>query len=337
MGSMKTIQLIKFTTPADAVACVDVADPAPPQPGHVVARIEAFPINPADLYLCEGAYATRPPLPATLGAEGVGLIEAVGDGVTNVAAGDRVMFRDRDNWTEKKSTAAENVVKLPDRFQGAISQDLILQAAMLKVNPATALLMMRDFVKPEPGDWLLQNAGNSAVGVLINRLAAAEGWRVANIVRSEAAAQKVRDANDDAAVVLDGGDLAARVAAATGDGRVRLGIDALAGDHCMRMADSLSEAATLVCTYGRLSGEPCRIEANNLIFRGLVATGFWLGPALAKRPLTEVADIYKQLANAIADGDLTTDIEATYPITDIRAAVTHAKQGGRSGKILVVP
>ena len=257
----------------------------------------------------------RPELPATLGAEGVGVLEAVGDDVGGLQAGDRVIFRDRDNWVQRKTVAARDVIKLPASFQGDIPQDLGLQAAMLKVNPAPA--------------------ANSAVGILINRLARSNGWNVANIVRSEAAADKVRAAGG-AAIAIDGSDLSEQVSAATNAGRICLGIDALAGDHCLRMADALSEGATLV-TYGRLSGEPCRIEPNNLIFRGLMATGFWLGPALARRTNDEVIALYAELAEAIASGELATDIEATYPIEAIKDAAAHAKRGGRSGKVLVTP
>ena len=68
---MKIAQLTRFGPPEDGLVCTEVAETEAPAHGEVVARVEAFPINPADLYQCEGVYAVRPELPATLGAEGV--------------------------------------------------------------------------------------------------------------------------------------------------------------------------------------------------------------------------------------------------------------------------
>ena len=144
-----------------------------------------------------------------------------------------------DHMVEIGPGQAALTLKLLERLDSLdvieIDRDLVLQAAMLKVNPATALLLMRDFITPESDDWLLQNAANSAVGILINRLAAANGWQVANIVRSDVAAEKVKAAGGRA-VVIDGPDLVAQVREATSGGRVRLGIDALLFDEVKEYA-----------------------------------------------------------------------------------------------------
>ncbi|MGI9424702.1 MAG: alcohol dehydrogenase catalytic domain-containing protein, partial [Hyphomicrobiaceae bacterium] len=114
---MKIAQLTKFGPPHEGLACVEIDDPDAPAQDEVLARVEAFPINPADLYQCEGVYAIRPELPATLGAEGVGVIAAVGSAVDSLHVGDRVIFRDRDNWVQRKTVMAKDVIKLPGVFQ----------------------------------------------------------------------------------------------------------------------------------------------------------------------------------------------------------------------------
>ena len=86
---MKQVRFGAFGTPEDVAECVEVDDVGAPGPEEVVIEIQAFPINPADLLTITGAYAVRPRLPATLGAESVGRISAVGSEVTQVAAGDR--------------------------------------------------------------------------------------------------------------------------------------------------------------------------------------------------------------------------------------------------------
>jgi len=84
-----------------------------PGPGQVNIKVEAGPINPAELLLIEGKYASRPPLPARLGIEGVVTITAVGEGVNELAIGDRVMSLGRTNWAEEIQVSSGAVVKVP--------------------------------------------------------------------------------------------------------------------------------------------------------------------------------------------------------------------------------
>ncbi|MEZ5910435.1 MAG: zinc-dependent alcohol dehydrogenase family protein [Hyphomicrobiaceae bacterium] len=332
---MKVIEIVRYGAPEEACDCVEAPDLPAPGAGEIVADVEAFPLNPADLHTLAGNYAVRPPLPARLGAEAVGRISAVGPDVAGLAVGDRVIFRCRENWASRRHVKAGDVLRLPAALQGDVPADLVLQAAMLKVNPATALLMLRNYVTPAAGEWVIQNAANSAVGTHLARMAAAEGWRTINVVRSDAAAEVVRAAGGDA-VVRDGPDLAAAVAKVAGGARIALGIDALAGAHTGRLADCLSDGATLV-NYGRLTDKECHVEARHFIYRGLALTGFWLSPALVRIGPAATAALYADLAGRIASGALRAPVEATYPIERIREAVAHAHRGGRAGKILVTP
>ncbi|HUS95707.1 MAG TPA: zinc-dependent alcohol dehydrogenase family protein [Hyphomicrobiaceae bacterium] len=342
---MKVAQLQTFDVPEKAVFCTDVPDPPAPGPNQITADIEAFPLNPADLHQCEGTYAVRPDLPALIGAEAVGRVREVGANVTTLAAGDRIIFRNRENWVQRKTVDVSDTIRLPDAFQVHkgqanmdqvdIGRDLILQAAMLKVNPATALMMLRDYVQPEPGDYVIHNAANSAVGVHIVKMAERNGWRTLNVVRSDAAEKAVRAAGGD--IVLRDTDELPDAVAEAADGRpVRLGIDSVGGESSRRLASSLSENATLV-TFGRISGQPMQLDSRNLIFRGLTVRGFWLSGGLANRSACEIEALYRELAEDIAAGRLHTAIEATYPISEIKQALAHARRSNRSGKIVVVP
>ena len=87
---MKTLQLSSFGAPTDVVELAEV-DPAEPGRGQLAVSIEAAPINPSDLMLIRGVYGARPELPAALGAEGVGRVIAVGDGVDRARLGTRVL------------------------------------------------------------------------------------------------------------------------------------------------------------------------------------------------------------------------------------------------------
>ncbi|MGI9491581.1 MAG: zinc-dependent alcohol dehydrogenase family protein [Geminicoccaceae bacterium] len=325
---MKQVQFTAFGVPKDVTVCVDVSDVGAPDDGDVVVDIDAFPINPADLLTISGGYAIKPDLPATLGAEGTGRITAIGGGVTDLEIGDQVIMLGRENWCQRRRVPAETVVKVPREAD-------VLQLAMLKVNPATASLMLQNYVQLKPGDWLIQDAANSGVGVSLIKLAKMDGVRTVNVVRRPELIDVLKGHGADV-VVVDGDDLAERVIAAVGQEPIKLAIDAVGGSQITRLADCLAEGGTVV-NYGLLSGEPCQIRADQTIFKGITLTGFWLQKALTSMARSDAQKLYQDLSARVLSGDLHVEIEATYPIEQIKEAVNHAGRSGRGGKILVLP
>ena len=130
--------------------------------GEVLVRMKAAPINPADINFVQGVYGLKPVLPhSRAGLEGCGVVqESRAEGFRE---GDEViLLRGVGSWSEYVAVPSVNVMKLPVKVDP-------VQAAMLKVNPLTALRMLEGFVSLEPGDWLVQNAANSGVeGALFN-------------------------------------------------------------------------------------------------------------------------------------------------------------------------
>ncbi len=325
---MKVVRFASFGIPHLVAECVEMPDLGPPAEDEVIVDVEAFPINPADLLTLSGRYAVKPPLPATPGAEGVGRVAAAGSAVSHVRPGARVLLLSRENWTEQRKVKAEQVLKLPEAVD-------VLQLAMLKVNPATALLMLREYVELTPGDWVIQDAANSGVGANLIRLAKSGGIKTVNVVRREALIEPMRAIGADI-VVLDGDDLARRVKTQTHGAEIRLAIDAIAGDICLRLADCLVDGGVIV-NYGMLSGRPCVLAPEQLVFKGITLTGFWLATRLNRMSYEKKAALYADLAQRAADGSLHVNIEAVYPIDDIKTALEHAEREGRDGKILVTP
>jgi mitochondrial enoyl-[acyl-carrier protein] reductase / trans-2-enoyl-CoA reductase len=324
---MKQVQFTAVGVPHEVAACVDVQDVGPPADGEVVVDVEAFPINPADLLTITGNYAIRPPLPATLGAEAVGRVSALGAGVDSLVVGDRVIMLARENWCQQRRVPAAQVLKVPAAAD-------VLQMAMLKVNPATAALMLKRYVLLGPGDWIIQDAANSGVGTNLIRLAKAGGMHSVNVVRRQSLVAPLQAIGAEV-VVVDGEDLVERVRAAS-TGPIRLAIDAVGGEAVMRLADCLAEGGTVV-NYGLLSGRPCMLGAHQTIFKGITLTGFWLQKALTSMARPDLEKLYAELAARTVDGTLEVPVEATYPIEQIEAALEHAGREGRSGKILVTP
>jgi NADPH:quinone reductase-like Zn-dependent oxidoreductase len=326
---MKQVLLERYGSPAEVVRCLDVPDVGAPAAGEVVFDVLAFPINPADLSMCRGTYRLRPPLPAGIGAECVGRVTAVGAGVAHVKPGDRVINLQRENWTQRRRVRGDDVVPVP----AGLDDDL--QAAMLRINPPTARLLLSDVVSLGRGDWIIQNVANSAVGRFVISLARARGVRTVNVVRRESLFAELGALGADVCVV-DGPDLAEAVRARTGGASIRLGLDAVSGRATARISACVGEGG-VVCHYGSMSGEDPVMPRGKLVGDGQTLVGFILGRALATRSLAQVRAIYAELGQQVRQGLLTAPVEAIYAIEDIRAAVAHAERGERAGKILVAP
>jgi trans-2-enoyl-CoA reductase len=325
---MKQVLIDRYGTPWDVARCADVPDVGAPAADEVVFDVLAFPINPADMWFCRGSYRLKPPLPATPGAECVGRVTAVGAAVTHVKPGDLVINLQRENWAERRKVKADDAIPLPAGID-------LKQAAMVRINPPTALLMLSDFVDLKPGDWVIQNVANSAVGRLLIVLAKRRGLRTVNVVRRAELEGELRGLGADI-VLVDGDDLASRVVEATGDARIVLGIEAIGGSATGRIVESVSTDGTVV-HYGSMSGEDPRAGRSNFIYRGVKLTGFMLGRFLARRSPAEIRAIYADLAGQVMAGKLHAPVDTVYPIEKIKEALAHADKGGRNGKILVSP
>jgi len=325
---MKQVLIESYGTPWEVARCADVPDVGAPAADEVVFDVLAFPINPADMWFCRGSYRLKPPLPATPGAECVGRVTAVGASVKHVKAGDLVINLQRENWAQRRKVKGDDAIPLPAGID-------LRQAAMVRINPPTAQLMLSDFVDLKGGDWVIQNVANSAVGRLLIVLAHQRGLRTVNVVRRPELANELKQLGADL-VIVDGDDLAARVARETGSASIMLGVEAIGGAATGRIAECVGTDGTVV-HYGSMSGEDPRAGRSNFIYRGVKLTGFMLGRFLAKRSPQKIREIYADLAGQVMAGKLSAQVDTVYPIDKIKDALAHADKGGRSGKILVSP
>ncbi len=325
---MKSAQLTAIGPAETVVHCIDVLDPGAPGEGEVLVEVVACSINPADILMFEGHYASIPETPCAVGIEGAGRVLAVGTGVTNLKIGDKVMSLGRANWMQQLRGKADTFVRLPAEVD-------LAQAAMLKVNVATAHLMLTRYVSLSKGDWVIQDAANSGVGVDLIRLAHADGIRTVNVVRSGKLIEPLKRLGADV-VVVDGPGLADRVSKESGGAQIRLGIDAVGGPAIGRLTECVSEGGTVV-NYGLLSGKPCEIDASHFVFRDITLTGFWLARLMRGMRIEEIQAMYEHLGRRLVDGTIHVDIEASYKLERIADALAHAKREGRGGKVQLRP
>ncbi len=326
---MNTLQFSNFGDPATELECVESETPLPtPASGQVRLRVRFSPIHPSDINLIQGTYGIRPELPAIPGGEASAIVDAIADDVTGLQLGDAVILRTRIGaWRDFAIVDAADCFRLPAGID-------LAQASMLLINPATAWRMLSDFEDLQPGDWLLQNAANSAVGRSVIQLARARGVRTLNLVRRPELIDELRTVGADA-VLIDSGDreLGRQVAEITGDRPPRLALNAVGGDSALRLMDWLAPSGVHV-TYGAMGLRPLKVPNRFLIFKNLQLRGFWLTEWQKTAPATEVDVMLKTLAKHMAKGELAIPIAKIFPPKDCAAALRAANSDHRNGKIL---
>jgi trans-2-enoyl-CoA reductase len=311
--------------PVEVLRIVELPWPKPAA-NEVVVKMKAAPINPADLNAIEGKYPVRPALPATPGMEGAGVVVEVGSAVRNLAVGTLVLLpHGLGTWREAGAVAAEKLVTVPEGIEP-------IQAAMLKVNPITAWRMLHDFVSLQPGDWVIQNAANSASGRAAIQIARKCGYRTVNVVRRAELIGELR-AEGGNVVLVDGENLRDEVAAATKRAPIRLALNAVGGANALRVAKTLASEGTMV-TYGAMSLQPLCIPNGMFIFKNLRFTGFWVNKWYEAATPQQRAETFEPLFEMAQRGLLRAKVEKTYPLTEAKAALTHASQNKRGGKIV---
>ena len=321
---MHNVQINAFGKPWEVVETVSLPDPGAPGAGEIVVDMEFSPINPSDLVLIRGLYGVKPKLPAPVGSEGVVRIAKIGSGVTGIKEGDRVLFpRGASTWLTRAKVKAEGLFALPDRADPQ-------QLSMLMVNPPTAYLLLTEYVSLKKGDWVLQTAGNSGVGRAVIAIAKQMGVHTVSIVRRPELVDELKKLGADV-VLVEGPDLAKRVREATDKAKIMLALDCVGGPGLMAVNDCLANGGTLVA-FGVMSGGPGLFFTAPNIFRDLTLKGFWLLNWFNKNPTERVVEVQKKMAGWIADGTLFTPIEATYPLSESAAALSHSAKG--TGKIL---
>ncbi|MEA3187257.1 MAG: hypothetical protein QOD99_1087 [Chthoniobacter sp.] len=326
MQNFKAVTYDRHGPPSEVLQVREMSVAAP-QPGQVLIRMRTAPINPVDLNVIEGKYPVRPPLPAVGGVEGVGEIAAVGAEVADWRIGDRVLVpHEFGSWRERGVASAAGLIAVPSGLS-------IEQAAMLKINPPTAWRMLHDFVELKSGDWILQNAGNSAVGRAVIQIARACGWRTVNVVRRAELVEELLGEGGDV-VLLDEENLPKQVAEATGRAEIRLAFNAVGGDSAVRLANALAPGGTLV-TYGAMGRQPLKIPNGLLIFKDLRWRGFWITEWYRTATQESVKTMFNELLPLVANGLLHAKVEKSYAIADALAGVEHAQRSRRSGKILL--
>lgn len=324
---MRAVSFSRFGRASEVAELVDVPEPGAPGAGQVLIEVQVAPINPSDLLHFAGRYAAPASLPSFVGGGVLGRVEAVGPEVAHLQVGDRVVVlnTERSAWRERFIWPAAGLIALPAADPVAL--------ALLVPNPPTAMLMLERFGDLREGDWVIQNAANSSVGVSLIQIARSKGLQTVNLVRREDLVDTLLGFGANL-VLIDGPDLRERVVQATRGAKIKVAIDAVAGGATRRLAACLADGGVVV-NYGLISGKPCEIDSADVLFRDVTLKGFWYTAWLSHARPAEVSNLFERLVGMLLAGTLRVPVEAVYPIGKLNEALAHAQREGRLGKVVL--
>ena len=321
-----------FGEAADVLKIIQ-APLGPVAPDGARVRTLFAPINPADFLRMRGDFGFPFGGDFTLGGEACGRVLEVGSDVPadQLKAGDLVVLPFGNTWAEEQVLPADKCVSVnPDADPR--------QVAFLGINGITPELLL-ETTDLQEGDWMIQNAANGAVGQLVIKAAQARGIRTCNVVRSERGKAVLAGVVGDGDVIVVGsqGDLKARVAAATGNATIKLGLDAISGEGAGALLSCLGFGGHLTC-YGLLSGQPLTLPAGKVAFGGVTVGGFSRFRVLQKIGIVDARKRLRALADKVVQGEIAVEVAQVYDFgapEELYKAMAHAEQKGRGGKILL--
>ena len=325
---MQSVRFHEFGNPLEVLRVEDVQRPEPGA-GQVLVRMRARPINPSDLLTVRGLYGALPVPPATPGLEGTGEVAALGEGVTHLRAGQRVIpLGVAGTWQEFIVAPAAQLIPVPD----AVNDQT---AAQFVVNPLTAWIMTVEELDLQPDEWLLQTAAGSTLGRVVLQIAKQHGFKTINVVRRREQVEELKALGADEVICSDEEDIPERVREITGKEGLRKAIDAVGGETGAAVVRALGRGGVML-VYGLLSGRPMPVDGGRMIFASTTVRGFWLGDWMRSAPPERQQAVTAEMLRSMATQEIVPPVEAEYPLSEILAAVEHSERPGRSGKVLLV-
>lgn len=325
---MRAVTHPVFGEPADVLETTELPDPTPGA-GEVRVRLLASPIHNHDLWTIRGTYGFKPELPARSGTEAVGVVEELGEGVENLQVGQRVATGGTFGvWAEQFIARAATLIPVPE----GLPDD---QAAQLVSMPFSAISLI-DFLDVKPGDWIVQNAANGAVGRMVAQMGRARGLNILGLVRRSAAVTELAEQGIDRVVAVDTDDWRDKVAEITGGAPIIAGVDSVGGESSGHVLSLLGENATLV-VFGAMDAPVMQLASGPVIFRHITIKGFWGSKVSTEMDAAKRGRLFGELAQHLSSGVLTLPVSATFPLDQAREAARASLTAGRVGKVLLRP
>lgn len=325
---MRVLSHETFGDPAAVLRPTEAEAPTPGA-GEALVRLILSPIHNHDVLTVKGVYGFKPELPAGSGTEALGVVEVLGEGVTGLAVGQRVVIGGRFGaWAELFTAPAAGLIPVPD----AIADEA---AAQLISMPFSALSLL-DSLGLEAGDWLVIDGANGAVGRLVTQFARARGVNALGVVRREAGVAELAAQGIETVVSTDDPQWRERARQITGGAPIKAAVDQVGGDIAGELVKLLAQGGTLV-VFGAMAGYTMPIPSSDVIFKELTVRGFWGSKVSAAMEPTQKAALMGEIFQRVAAGQVTLPTAGVFSFDELPAALELQATPGRTGKVLLRP
>jgi NADPH2:quinone reductase len=324
---MKAWLLDKLGDGVEKLHIAEVPDPVP-APDEVVLRWLFAGLNPADRYLAENQYPAKPPLPHILGRDGIGTVEAIGEGVSGIRPGDKLVLVRSEIGVNRPGTFAEKtavpVESLVKPAQGWSDE----QSAGATLVYLTAYQSLTQWGELPPSLVLITGA-SGGVGVASVQLAKAMGHTVVGLSRDAQKSQKLRELGADAVFDPQQPGWRKQMLSAMGGRKVDLAIDNIGGPLLSQVVESLGHGGKVSCV-GRLAGPVPEFNTASLFFRRARLGGVHVGSYTAG----ESQSVWKSVVASLKKANAKPLVDSVHPFGGLAAAFGRLKEGPM-GKVLL--
>lgn len=322
---MKAV-LCKAFGPAESLVLEDIASPEPKK-NEVLLQVHAAGVNFPDTLIIEGKYQFKPPFPFSPGGEAAGVVGAVGEKVSHVKPGDRVMaLTGWGSFAEEVAVPGYNVMPIPDGMD-------FPSAAAFGMTYGTSMHALKQRANLQPGETLLVLGASGGVGLAAVEIGKAMGAKVIAAASSAAKLEVARAAGADVLINYSEGSLKDKLKEITGGQGVDVIYDPVGGDLFEEAFRSIAWNGRML-VVGFASGTIPALPANLTLLKGASLVGVFWGSFAQRQPQDNAAN-FQQLFAWFAEGKIKPLVSQTYPLEKAADAINHLGQRKAVGKVVV--
>uniref|UniRef100_W8BRD8 Enoyl-[acyl-carrier-protein] reductase, mitochondrial n=1 Tax=Ceratitis capitata TaxID=7213 RepID=W8BRD8_CERCA len=320
----KVVKSLKYSKHGEPVEVIELVEDQlkNPKEYEVLVKVLAAPINPADINTIQGKYPVKPTFPAVGGNECVAEVISVGKNVSKLTTGQHVIpfTTGLGTWTTHAIFAEEDLMPVSNKIG-------LAEAATLTVNPCTAYRMLKDFVELSPGDCVIQNGANSAVGQAVHQLCKSWDIKSVGIVRNRpdiAELKKYLKSLGATEVLTEEEIRASTMFKEKQLPRPRLAFNCVGGKSATEISRHLADKGVMV-TYGGMSREPVVASTAALIFKDIAFHGFWMTRwSKENYNSSQRTHMFSELCDLIEQGKFVAPVHEMVPLQKFKDAVAAA-------------
>ncbi|WP_342269955.1 zinc-dependent alcohol dehydrogenase family protein [Rickettsia endosymbiont of Orchestes rusci] len=322
----KAVIYEEFGNPSSVLKVVEVNRPEL-RAGEILVQMKLCSINYSDLLTIQGVYKSRVSLPKIPGFEGIGVVKDIGDDRDSYLLGARVLpLKGQGTWQEYNIASSQEVICIPKEINDQT-------AAQLYINPLTVWLMLTEELKFTKGKTLAINAGNSACGYIIAKLAQLFEYNLISIVRKNDYITKLKEIGASLVINTTEEDFKNVILEYTNGKGVDYALDAIGGKDGELLAECVNNGGVML-NYGLLSGTPLPSSCySNSSYRHVTIKPYFLREWMYNEEINYRKNIIQEMIKAFVKLKIVLPVEKEYTIDNVTKAVEAAQASRQNGKI----